>query len=363
MTYVENVKNLKIRIGGEFVSFAGVSLVNDSSDTFDFIFGNGDVVKCTLDHEFSTPYGISKISIGDMVYTDDGLTMLVDIKEANNTAVYDVIEAGEKHIFSIGKTGIVSSNCSFVTDDETLIEPMCLSRLRCAEPAYYTQNVRWYCEPQANTTYLVALDPAQGTGGDYSAIQVFALPDLVQVAEWQHNQTDVKGQIRVLLQILYTLHEEIAELPDQYGDPEIYWTFENNSIGEATLQIIEDTGIERFPGTIINERRKRGVKRRFRRGLATTKSSKLSSCVRLKSLVESDRLIINSNQTLKELKTYVRKGESYGGKSGTNDDLVASLLLIVRMVDIIIAMGLENSPELRETISDDEIWGPAAVVV
>ena len=36
-------------------------------------------------------------------------------------------------------------------------------------------QTRWYKKPTAEYTYAVALDPSMGTGGDYSAIQVFEL--------------------------------------------------------------------------------------------------------------------------------------------------------------------------------------------
>ena len=47
---------------------------------------------------------------------------------------------------------------------------------------------------------------------------------MVQVAEWCHNKI-IEGQIRVMLDILKELK--------QYGSKELYWTVENNSIGEV----------------------------------------------------------------------------------------------------------------------------------
>ena len=64
-------------------------------------------------------------------------------------------------------------NCKFIGADETLINPLVLSKLRGAEPLFLTGRVRWYARPQPDKTYLIALDPAMGTGGDYAAIQVF----------------------------------------------------------------------------------------------------------------------------------------------------------------------------------------------
>jgi hypothetical protein len=62
--------------------------------------------------------------------------------------------------------------CDFVTDDETLINPLALIGLRGIHPDFYTDNVRWYKDPVPNKTYCVALDPSLGTGRDYAAIQV-----------------------------------------------------------------------------------------------------------------------------------------------------------------------------------------------
>lgn len=245
--------------------------------------------------------------------------------------------------------------CSFVTDDLTLINPMKLSRMTYKLPEFYTGTVRWFESPKPNKTYCVALDPSMGTGADYAAIQVFQLPEMIQIAEWQHNLTVAKGQVRVLMQILYFLDSTLRDDPDQYGEPEIFWTVENNSIGEAVLQIIEDTNEERFPGMMVSERKRKGQSRRFRKGLTTDNRKKLSACARFKSLVESDRAMIRSQQLLKQLKTYVTKDASFGAKPGEHDDLVSAALLIVRMLDVVSLWGADMG-ELKEHIGDEELF-------
>ena len=244
--------------------------------------------------------------------------------------------------------------CEFVTDDETLINPLTLVRLAGINPIYYTGTVRWYKDPEPNKSYLAALDPSLGTGGDYAAIQVFQVPEMIQIAEWQHNGTVARGQVRILLQTLVYLDSVLRENPLQQAAPEIYWTIENNTIGETILQVIEDTGEERFPGNLISEKKRKGQIRRFRKGMCTTNKTKLSACARLKSLVESDRITINSKNLLKELKTFVAKESSFGAKPGENDDLVMSLILLVRMLDIAIGWST-NVGDLREYIDDDEL--------
>ena len=55
---------------------------------------------------------------------------------------------------------------------------------------------------QKSKAYIVSLDPSMGTGGDYGAIQVYELPTMTQVAEWQHNSTPIQGQVRILKTII-----------------------------------------------------------------------------------------------------------------------------------------------------------------
>lgn len=243
----------------------------------------------------------------------------------------------------------------FVTDDETLINPLTLARLKGVPPEFYTGTVRWFDGPKANHAYLVALDPSLGTGRDYGAIQVFELPSMKQVGEWQHNQTAPRGQVRVLLQILTFLDATLRDDPEQLGEPELFWTVENNSIGEAILQIIEDTGEENFPGMMVSERRRKGQSRRFRKGMHTDNRKKLSACARFKSLVESDRLQINSAQLIRELKHFVAKETSFSAKPGEHDDLVSSCLLITRMLDVVLHWGTDAT-DLKEVISEAELY-------
>lgn len=365
--FVPNTIGLKIKgKDGKYVPFGGIAEIG-KRPTFMVQFSNGKSLECTSNHRLMTPSGrieVGEIEMGERVYRSDGRTTRV--KQVYSTGryepVYDVVEVRDGNQFVAN--GVMNSNCKFVTDEETLVDPLCLARLKTVPPSYYTAQVRWYIEPIPNRQYLVGLDPSMGTGGDYAAIQVFMLPELIQVAEWQHNNTDPRGQVRTLLQILHTLKAELEEHPDQQSEAEIYWTVENNSIGDTILHVIEDTGEERFPGMMINEKKRRGQRRRFRKGLTTTHPSKLAACARFKSLVESDRMIINSAQALKEMKGFVARGKSYSAKSGQHDDLVSALLLVIRMLDTVIAMGEMDGDDLRDGVDVAELFNdPMPVIV
>ena len=257
--------------------------------------------------------------------------------------------------------------CEFIQEDETLIDAMTLSRLRGEDHiSVDVTKTRWFSTPEANRIYIVALDPAMGTGGDFAAIQVFQLPEMIQVAEWKHNKTPTKGQVAVLQDILITLEDALLDDQNQVGEPEIYWTLENNAIGEAALTVIAETGEEEFPGIFLHEPRKsRGGKRR--KGLSTNSRTRPAALTRMKSLIESNRLKINSRALISELKNFVRTGlgTSFKAKYGAHDDLVMSTMLIVRLMQIVSKMDPDFAEELKEIINegDMEYADPMPIIV
>lgn len=242
--------------------------------------------------------------------------------------------------------------CEFIAFDPVLIDNMVLKSLKPQHELFKTEEIRWYREIHPNQAYVVALDPAKGTGGDYAAIQVFELPAMAQVAEWRHNLTDVKGQVQTLMNILQFIKYELEVHPDQEIDPEIYWTVECNGIGEAPLAIIDMTGIDNFPGQFISEPRKRGSKKRIK-GLYTSKNSKLQACLRLKSYIESRRMTISSSLLLKEMKSFVEVAGGYKAKIGETDDLIMATILCVRLIEMISAWDEELAELIKDGVNAD----------
>tara|TARA_B110000977_G_C11038145_1_gene477885 strand:- start:73 stop:1653 length:1581 start_codon:yes stop_codon:yes gene_type:complete len=220
-------------------------------------------------------------------------------------------------------------DCEFLVFDETLISSIKLATMAGDTPLVNMGQTRWYKKPTAQYTYAVALDPSMGTGGDNAAIQVFELPSYEQVAEWQHNTTAIPGQVRVLADICKYLAQETG---NQNG---IYWSVENNGIGEAALLVINDFGEENIPGLFVSEPIRKGHVRKFRKGFNTTHGSKITACSRLKTMLENDKMIIHSKPFISELKNFVATGSSYQAKTGQGDDLISATLLAIRMMAVL----------------------------
>jgi hypothetical protein len=216
--------------------------------------------------------------------------------------------------------------CEFVIYDETLIDALKLLEMKGVEPNLKMGQTRWYKQPDPDSIFVVALDPSSGTGGDNAAIQVLELSTMTQVAEWCHNKTPIEGQMKAMLDILMYLKECKCD--------QLYWSVENNAIGEAALVVIRDTGEETFPGDFLHEP-KRIQGKKGRKGFHTTHKSKIEGCLFLKRLVEQDKIRIKSKMLVSELKNFVSRANSFAAKPGEFDDLVMSLVIAVRMIQYI----------------------------
>jgi hypothetical protein len=198
-----------------------------------------------------------------------------------------------------------------------------------AQPIINMGQTRWYKKPSPKYNYVVALDPSMGTGGNNAAIQIIEVPTYIQVGEWQHNTTAIPGQVRVLKDICQYISDECKT-----GGSNIYWSVENNSIGEAALIVIADFGEENIPGLFISEPIRKGHVRKFRKGFNTTHGTKITACSRLKTMIENNQMIINSKPFITELKNFVATGSSFKAKLNEGDDLISAMLLALRVITV-----------------------------
>jgi hypothetical protein len=349
-----NLKNYKVLTPDGFKPFAGVSLMG-VKPILRLEFEHERWIECTFDHKLyinDTDCKLAKnFEIGDSIVTSNGdikLIRKIDLKKEE--AVYDLIEVVDGHRYYANS--LLSSNCEFLVFDETLISSIKLSDLIGKEPIMKMGQCRWYKKINPKHTYLVALDPSLGTGGDPAGIQILELPTFEQVGEWHHNLTPIQGQVRILRDICKFISDECAA---KGATPSLYYSVENNSVGEAALVSMDEIGEESVPGLFLSEPIKKGHVRRYRKGFHTTHSSKISICAKLKHLIESNRMKINSKPLISELKTFVAKGLSFEAKVGQHDDLVSSVLLALRMAMILQEWDPAIYDKMREETEDEWI--------
>ena len=234
-------------------------------------------------------------------------------------------------------------DCEFIIADETLIAPSILVDLEGTEPINRMGQVRWYKKPEKGNIYAVGLDPSLGTGSDPAAIQIYEANTTTQIGEWKHNKTDIPNQIKLLAQINKYIEECTGE-PDN-----IYYSIENNTIGEAALISLAEYGESNIPGIFLSEPGKK------RKGFNTTHKVKLAACAKLKSLVETKKMKINSRSLVTELKSFIASEGSYKAKVGETDDLVMASLLTIRMIQQLSDFHYNLEEQIRD---HDEILAP-----
>ena len=148
------------------------------------------------------------------------------------------------------------------------------------------------------------------------------------------------------------LTEITKYLAEKVNPNNVYYSVENNTVGEAALISISEIGEENIKGIFLSEPKRMGSGRRYRKGFNTTNSTKISACAKLKNLIESKRMIIVSRPLISELKTFVAHGASYAAKPGETDDLVMSLILAVRMAQMLQSFDSQLDYTMKDSLED-----------
>ena len=217
--------------------------------------------------------------------------------------------------------------CAFLGSSGTLIEGSKLKSLVFRTPLHEKQGMCIYEEPIKDHTYVCVVDVSRGKGLDYSAFQLIDVTRMPykQVATYRDNTISPVDYAAIIYQT-----------SKRYNEP--YILVEVNDIGEQVAEILAfDFEVE---GIMYTENAGRGGKRisggygkNVDKGIRTTKSVKAIGCNMLKLLVEQDQLRINDFNTINELSTFSRRGNSYEAESGCHDDLVMGLVLFAWLTD------------------------------
>lgn len=348
--YLENKLGLQIWTDSGWSDFSGL-MRKGTAPVVKIATEEGQELTCTKDHNVFTgclyPQKAQNLTTEDKLIVPGGLTTVARVDVLTDPAtVYDIVGVEKNNRFYAND--ILISNCRFIIFEETLINPLFLSTMAGIDPIFKMGQVRWYKRPSAELMYVLSLDPAVGTGGDNAAIQVIELPTMIQVAEWCHNKTPIEGQLKVLQDIMKFMSTE-------YGVVQIYWSVENNSVGEAALTVIRETGEEHFRGEFLTEpkgTRKTGSKSK---GFHTGAKTKIEACALLKRQIEQNKISVRSKQLVRELKTFVARGHSYSAKPGETDDCVMSLVLNLRLIKFISTFESDVYEAVNSSLTSDDL--------
>lgn len=217
--------------------------------------------------------------------------------------------------------------CQFQGSSGTLISGTKLKELAPSRPIAESENITQYEAVLEDRTYVMIVDVSRGKGLDYSAFNVIDISSMPykQVCVFRDNTISPVDFASVIYRI-GLMYNEAAVL------------VEINDIGEQVSDVLlMDYGYENLLFTENAGRAGKQVSnfggKRSDHGIRTTRSVKSKGCSILKLLIEQNQLIIQDYTTIQELSRFSKKGNSYEAESGSNDDLVMTLVLFAWLSD------------------------------
>jgi len=217
--------------------------------------------------------------------------------------------------------------CAFLGSSGTLIIGSKLKELSFKVPLQEKSGLAMYEEPKKGHTYVCIADVSRGKGLDYSAFHIIDSTEMPykQVCTFRDNMIGPIEYAEIIWRTTKSYNEalilvEINDIGDQVSD------VLHNEFEVEGLLFTESAGRS-------GKRISGGFGKSVDKGIRTTKSVKAIGCNMLKMLVEQNQLIVNDFNTIQELSTFSRKGNSYEAESGCHDDLVMGLVLYGWLAD------------------------------
>lgn len=175
-------------------------------------------------------------------------------------------------------------------------------------------------QPIPGHTYCLTADVSEGTGNDFSTFTVIDVTQIPYrlVAKYRDNE--------IIPMLFPTV---IFQAAMKYN--EAFVLVEINTIG---LQVADILHYELAYDNLIKIETKGkqgqahtpGFKKKIAFGLKHNKATKAIGCANLKTLVESEKLIITDPQVISEFTTFVLTRQTYMAEEGSHDDLAMALV-------------------------------------
>lgn len=228
---------------------------------------------------------------------------------------------------------LVEYDNQFSGSDRTLIPARTLRTLSADTPIKSSQNVDIYKLVEEGHKYMLVADPARGTGNDSSAFIVFDVTEYPIRIVAKYKSEDISPQIFPIV---------IERIARQYNSADVL--VEINDNGKQVADILYyDLEYENTIALSYKE----GA------GIRTTHPIKRRGCSTFRDLVETSRLIVNDEDLIAELTTFIAKKQGYEADKGHHDDLVMCCVLFSWFSTTPQFMELKDM-DIRRKIQEDK---------
>jgi hypothetical protein len=247
--------------------------------------------------------------------------------------------------------------CEFIGSSNTLISGSRLRVMPFQDPLYSQNGLMVYEVPKEGHKYVMPIDTAQGKQLDYSAFPV------IDVTQFPYRVV-AKYRSNVIAPMLFP--NVIYDVARKYNEAHLLVEI-NDGAGQQVVEMMHYDF--EYPNIFTcvskgraGQRLSAGFSKSVQMGVKTTQPVKTAGCANMKSLIESNRLIVEDFDIISELTTFVQKGNSYAADEGANDDLVMCLVIFSWLVtqkhfkelidhDIRVQLAEDNEAQLEHDLT------------
>ena len=207
--------------------------------------------------------------------------------------------------------------CEFLGSVNTLISPAKIKNMPYMNPLKSSGSVEVFEAPVKGRTYVCTVDVSRGVDKDYSAFVVFDVTQMPFKVVAIYKNNEVKP---------FVFPNIIEQVCKGYNHAHILT--EVNDIGQ---QIAEALQFEiEYDNILMTTQKGRAGQvlgamysgRGSSLGVRMTKQIKRIGCANIKTLIEGDKVLVNSFKIIEEISTFTKRGQSYQAEDGSNDDLM-----------------------------------------
>lgn len=216
----------------------------------------------------------------------------------------------------------------FLGSSNTLISGQKLQHMHWKNPIAEHDSLKIYEHPvkadgdeiKKDHIYCMCVDVSEGRNMDYSAFSI------IDISTTPYKQVATYRDSLISPILLPTVVYNAAKY---YNDAYVLVEINNNpQVADALHTDLEyENLLKVFTGNKKPQQLSAGFARGIQLGLKMSFQVKAIGCSNLKTLIESDNLIINDFDTYSELTTFISVKNSFAAEDDSNDDAVMSLVM------------------------------------
>ena len=238
--------------------------------------------------------------------------------------------------------------CEFLGSIDTLISPSKIKVIPYIRPIQSQGGLDIFERPDKNKMYVCTVDVARGITKDYSAFIIFDVTQMPYriVAKYRNNEIKPLVFPNIIEQTCKAFNRahtliEVNDLGGQISDA-IHFDLEYENV----LMTTQRGRAGQVLGTGFSGRGSQ-------LGVRMTKQIKKIGCSNLKTIIESDKLIINDFNIIEEMSTFARRHNSWMAEDGCNDDLMTCLIIFGWLSNQTYFKELSNS-DVRSKLYEEQ---------